>query len=81
VLYRIDVAKVATPLEVRAELLYQATSFAFIRDLLTLRDKAPEIERFAKLYEAADKEPVVVARAEMAIPAPVPQEAHGGGQS
>lgn len=65
--YVVSPGAAAGPFRVKAELLYQTVGYAFVRDLLELRGKSPQIERFARLYAKADKRPTVVAVAEAVI--------------
>lgn len=57
---RYDVALSGTPASVEVELVYQALGNRWVREVLTV--PTPDVAQFARLWEAADRSPVVVAR-------------------
>jgi hypothetical protein len=53
------------PVTVKAELLFQSVSFAFVQDLIEHTAQSSYINRFQKFYQMADKTPVVISSAEI----------------
>lgn len=66
VTYEIDVTGRPGPFTVRAELLYQSLMQGFVQDLR--QSSGPEIERFARYFEQADRLPTVIDAAEATLP-------------
>ncbi len=66
VTYRVNVQGHSKPFAVSAELLYQAVSYRFVRDLGQDRDSF--VERFSRYYDEADKMPTVIASVQEAVP-------------
>lgn len=64
--YAIDTGHYEPPFTVEVELLYQSLSYRFVRDLR--QDQAPEIERFGRYFDEADKMPVVLATEAFRVP-------------
>ncbi len=62
--FEVDVSGVA-PRRAMAELMYQPLSARYAAELF--ENDTPEVERFRRMYEAADRTPVVVARAEASL--------------
>lgn len=52
-------------LKIRAVLLFQPVSFAFVRDLLTLETKSDAVRRFDGYQKQMDKTPVTISTAEI----------------
>ena len=65
VTYAIDVQGRRLPLTVSAELLYQATSRAFVSDLS--QDSGDLVQRFAGYYDRADKSPMLVSSVQVTV--------------
>ena len=59
--YVVDVAGAEGPFTVEAALLYQPLSARWAAELLEV--ETPEIQRFARMYRAADRTPEVLAEA------------------
>lgn len=59
-------AGITGPLRLEVELLFQPLSARWAAELFTV--DAPEVERFQGYWEAADRTPVVLARAEAEVP-------------
>jgi hypothetical protein len=53
------------PLVVEVRLLYQTVAFRFAEDLR--RTATPQVERFGRFYDAADRSPVLVASARVSV--------------
>lgn len=65
VLYQFSVAGFAGPLQVSAELLYQAVSYRFAEDLRG--ETGPLAQQFMRLWDGADKSPALVASAKVTV--------------
>lgn len=65
VTYAIDVQGRSLPLAVSAELLYQATSWAFVSDLR--QDSGDLVQRFAGYYDRADRSPMLVSSVQVTV--------------
>lgn len=65
VTYSINVQGRRLPLTVSTELLYQATSRAFVSDLR--RDPGDLVQRFAGYYDRADKSPMLVSSVQVSV--------------
>ncbi len=66
VVYEIDVSGRPGPFTVRAELLYQSLMLGFVQDLR--RSSTPEIERFSRYFEQADRLPTLIDAAQATLP-------------
>lgn len=65
VTYRVATGNAKSPFTIKAEILYQTVSFAFVRDLLELSAGSSYVRQFGTLYSGASNMPVVVAHTEM----------------
>ena len=61
IVYKVDVGNHPGPFTVEASLLFQTLGARFAAEILT--HDTPEVKSFARLYQGADRKPVVLATA------------------